>query len=185
MQAAEDPGCYVRIDKEIEHVGASAIKMHSALDWLRHNKEWVFSGCGLAVASGLFVVLRWLVSRNSHLHRSHLQVQLSFGFLTYGSELGEQMLIFGVTNTGRDRTQIAGIKMPLNTGHNMFFPDLDGERRIPCFIEEGTSLRFWTELNGVESSLRAHGYSGKSSIRGVVTTGTGTKHKSNSVTFNI
>jgi hypothetical protein len=155
--------------------------MQPVINWLKHNREWVFSGCGLLFFSGLTALFRWIMSRNSHLHTSNFRVEMSFGCIGYGPKLSEQMLFFTVTNAGKKPAQITGLKLPLSAGHNMFFPDLGGEKPIPCFIEGETSLRFWNELKEVQLALSAYGCSGKTVIRAVVTDGTGAEHQSSAV----
>ena len=50
--------------------------MKPLLDWLQHNKEWVFSGVGIPVATGLFFLLRSIFSRRKHA----LQITFPSGF---------------------------------------------------------------------------------------------------------
>jgi hypothetical protein len=154
-------------------------QMQSVFKWLQHNKEWVFSGCGITAVLAFWGVFRLLLSRKSHVHISHLRVNMTFGFVSYGPEHSGQMLLFTVTNIGGNPSQIAGVTVRLSGNRNLLFHNLAGERRIPCFIDPGTSLKFWTDLKEVQLTLSGHGYSGK--IRAVVTDGTGVEYQSNSV----
>jgi hypothetical protein len=148
----------------------------TALTWLHDNREWIFSGCGLLVLSLIGSGIRhiWKARRAA----TALRIALSCGFLTFGPELSEQMLFFTVTNAGSSTAYIAGIKIPLGKHGNMFFHGMQGERAIPCPIAPGTSLKFWTELDGLEAALRGKGISGGHSIRAIVTDGTGDEYRS-------
>ena len=111
-----------------------------------------------------------------------LRVKLAFGFLTYGPDLGpDQMLLFTVANPSHMPVQLKGLHVPLKGGANMFFPDLDGERRIPCVIEPGISVMFWVKVSGVQATLRGRNYTCPITIHAVATDALGNEHVSNSV----
>jgi len=160
------------------------------LDWLQHNKEWVFSGVGVSglVAVGAFV--RWMFRRplpastTTPVREPSLQLNLAFGHLTYDGPpyLGEQMLLFTVANPSDRPTQLAGIRLPLKNGANMVFPYLEGEKRLPCMIEAGTSSKFWVPLSDVEASIRSRYPEDSASLHAVATDGVGNDYASNAVT---
>ena len=169
----------VPIDASRKQITLLNEQMRLLLNWLQHNKEWVFSGCGVSFGLVLLGLFRFLLSRKSHVYISQLRVNMTFGMLSYGAELSDQMLLFTVTNIGKNPSQIAGITVRLSGNRHLFFHNLGGERGIPCFVNPGTSLRFWTELKNVQLTLSSQGYSGK--IRAVVTDGIGVRYQSNSV----
>lgn len=148
--------------------------MQSGLKWLHDNKEWVFSGCGLLVITGMFHLLKRLFGSPP----VGLRIEVAFGFLTFGPKVSDQMLIFTVTNRAEKAMRIASIKVPLGKQGNMFFYDLDGERSLPCYIEPGTSLKFWTGLKELEGSLREQGIVGQRSLAAIVTDGVGVEYRS-------
>ncbi len=152
--------------------------MQIILHWLERNKEWVFSGAGVAVVT-LFV--SWLMSQKSQAKGSPLRITTAFGFLTFGPEISDQMFLITVANAHEKPIQVAGVKVPLRGNRTLFFPHLGGEKSIPCFIDGGTSLKFWTDLKELQATLRSHGYAGTSKIRAVVTDGTGVEYKGNTV----
>lgn len=162
--------------------------MKSILDWLQHNKEWVFSGVGVTVVFGGIALLRSLfrpATPDAPLpppRSPSLQVNLAFGFLTYGPELSDQMLLFTVGNPSERPTQLTGIRLPMKNGGNMVFPFLDGEKRLPCMIEPGTSSKFWVKLSDVEASIRSKGYAGSLTVHAVASDGLGNDYESNTVT---
>lgn len=165
--------------------------MKAILDWLQHNREWVFSGVGVTVVFGGIALLRSLFSPPTpnapaplppQPRSPALQVNLAFGFLTYGPELSDQMLLFTVGNPSERPTQLTGIRLPMKNGGNMVFPYLDGEKRLPCMIEPGTSNKFWVKLSDVEASIRGKGYAGSLTVRAVATDGLGNDYESNPVT---
>jgi hypothetical protein len=164
--------------------------MTSILDWFLHNKGWVFSGVGIPVATGLFFLLRAIFRRAAPNSAATLppppspalQANLAFGFLTYGPELSDQMLIFAVGNPSDRPTQLTGLRLPLKNGANMVFPYLDGEKRLPCMVEPGTSRKFWVKLSDVEASIRIKGYAGSLTVPAVASDGLGNDYESNTVT---
>jgi hypothetical protein len=166
--------------------------MKSILDWLQHNKEWVFSGVGIPVATGLFFLLRAVFRRATAntpaplLPRSPaLSVNLSFGALTYDGPpyLSDQMLIFTVANPSERPIQLTGIRLPLTNTANMAFPHLGGEKQLPCMIEPGTSSKFWVDLSDVQMSVRSRGYASPLELHAVASDGLGNSYESNSVTL--
>jgi hypothetical protein len=153
--------------------------MRTVLDWLQHNKEWVFSGVGVAAMTA---IASWFVSRRTtRLSIPRLRVNLAFGFLTYdGPELSAQMLIFTVANPADRRLQLTCISVPLKKA-NLVFPSLDGEQRLPCWVEPGTNLKFWVKLSDVEDTLRHRGYTGAMNIHAVASDALGNEYTSNPV----
>jgi hypothetical protein len=161
--------------------------MKSILDWLQHNKEWVFSGVGVTIVFGGIALLRSLfrpATPNAPLppRVPSLQVSLAFGFLTYGPELSDQMLLFTVGNPSDRPTQLTSIRLPMKNGANMVFPFLDGEKRLPCMIEPSTSSKFWVKLSEVEASIRSKGYAGSLQVHAVASDALGHDYESNPVT---
>jgi hypothetical protein len=162
--------------------------MKSVLDWLRHNKEWVFSGAGVTVFAAVFALLRWVFKRTTPnapppRREDSLQVNLAFGFLTYGPELSDQMLLFTVGNPSDRAVQLTGIRLPLKNGANLVFPYLEGEKRLPCMIEPGTSTKFWVRLLDVESRIGNRAYNFKTEIHAVASDGLGNDYASNTVSI--
>ena len=166
--------------------------MKSILGWLQHNKEWIFSGIGIPVATGLFFLLR-AVFRPATANtlaplpprNPALSVNLSFGALTYDGPpyLSDQMLIFTVANPSERPIQLAGIRLPLKNGASVIFPHLDGEKQLPCMIEQGTSSKFWVNLSDVQMSVRSRGYPSPLDLHAVASDGLGNSYESNSVTL--
>ena len=78
--------------------------MQFGLKWLHDNREWVFSGCGLLVISGVIGLVRWFLNSSTPIG---LRIEMSFGLLTFGPKLSDQLLLFTVTNPGEKPAQIA------------------------------------------------------------------------------
>jgi hypothetical protein len=163
--------------------------MQSFIEWLRHNREWVFSGVGVSGLLAVIGFVRWLFRRTPDApngpppREPALRISLAFGFLVYGPELSDQMLLFTVANPTDKPTQLTGIRLPLKNGANMVFPYMEGEKRLPCMIEPGTSMKFWVKLAEVEAGVRNSAYSFKAEIHGVATDGLGNDYESNTVTI--
>jgi hypothetical protein len=77
--------------------------MQPVIEWLKHNKEWVFSGAGLVISGW---ILSWLRSRHAPARApASLQINLAFGLLAHGPKLSDQMLLSTVANPS-DRPSI-------------------------------------------------------------------------------
>jgi hypothetical protein len=152
------------------------------INWLWNNKEWIFSGIGVAV---LFSLISWFFrKRTENSERRNLKVNLAFGFLASGPRLSDQMILLTVANPGERAIQITAVRIPV--GKNaLYFLNLDGERRLPCLVDPGTNLKFWVELTEIERALKSRGYRGKIKIRAVVADALGAEHKSNPVRVSL
>lgn len=145
------------------------------INWILDNKEWLFSGVGVVVISGaIALIVRWYFSR-----RQNINVELRFGILALGPELGDDTLLFTISNASEKVVHIAGIRIPLRGKGNLYFPYIRGERQLPCALEPGNNVKFWVPLNEVERLLKKAGYRGEMRIRGVVQDALGRDHKSN------
>jgi hypothetical protein len=162
------------------------MKPSEILDWLQHNKDWVFSGAGVTVVLGIVAILRWLFKpKAANPNTPALQIKLGFGGLTYDGPpyLSDQMMLFSVANPTSDRpTQLTSIHLPLN-GANMVFPHLDGERQMPCMIAPATAVRFWVPLSDVKERLRSRGFAFPLTIQAVASDALGNEYASDSATL--
>src|SRR6266851_3224705 len=154
--------------------------MRQMLDWLKQNKEWVFSGVGVAVLAAIFGLIK---SRSGALllGRPKLQVSLKFGLIFDGPYLSDQMLLFKVHNPAQRPVQITAIRITLKGGRNLIFPALTGERRLPCAVDPDNNVNFWTEVAEVRRALIADGYVGRAKVRAIVSDASDGEHKSNRV----
>lgn len=87
------------------------------------------------------------------------------------------MASFSVTNPGRVDVTIANILFVFDDGREMAFPNLQGERGIPCRIAPGEVVRFWNPLDGVQSGAKRAGYSGVVEVVPVVVDGLGNRYE--------
>lgn len=154
--------------------------MHSVLDWLQHNKEWVFSGAGITILTLLLSLLR---ARSSPRRDASLQINVALGWLTYGpgTELSDDMLLFTVANPSERPVQLTGIRIPIKGHGNMVFPRIDGERRLPCIIEAGTNVKFWVPLSHVRASIDRSKPIGQMKVRAIASDALGRDYVSNPV----
>jgi hypothetical protein len=157
--------------------------MRQMLDWLKQNKEWVFSGVGVAVLAAIFGLIK---SRNGALLLGpKLQVSLTFGLIFDGPYLSDQMLLFKVVNPAQRPVQITAIRIPLKGGRSLIFPALTGETRLPCAVDPDKSVEFWTEVAEVRRALIADGYVGRVRVRAIVSDALDGEHKSNRVSIDL
>jgi hypothetical protein len=166
--------------------------LKGVLDWLQHNREWVFSGAGFALISGITGLVRWLgrpkapdtTRAVSVMATDVVRVELGFGAFTYDVPpyLGDQMLMLKVANANHRPVKLAGIRLPLR-GANMFFPGLEGERRLPCVIDPGADVKFWVPLEEIKAALRNRNYKSPAQICVIASDALDNEYASNSVTL--
>jgi len=96
-------------------------------NWLWLNKEWIFSGVGVAV---IVATISWLSGRRARRREKFLKVNLAFGFLTFGPRLSDQMILLTVANPGDRAIQVTGMRIPVGK-KALYFLNLAGERRMP------------------------------------------------------
>jgi hypothetical protein len=164
------------------------MNLPSVLDWLQHNKEWVFSGGGITVILGGIALFRWLFTSatpGAPIHRAPaLQINLGFGGLTYDGPpyMSDQMLLFSIANPSERPVQLASIRVPLK-GKTMVFQHLEGERRLPCMVDPGTNVKFWVPLSDVEATIQSHNFTGPIKIHAVASDALDNDYASNTVTL--
>ena len=59
------------IDSITIKIGADALK--DIFDFLLQNKEWIFSGIGVFILSGIILILRYLVNKKSKADKSNFE----------------------------------------------------------------------------------------------------------------
>jgi len=116
--------------------------------------------------------------------RPLLRSKISNGFLTYGPELSDVMLILEVANPGEKHVTVSAVEM-LFGKEKAIFPNIQGTNRLPFELQSGQNASFWTPANEFASDLQRRGYKGKLKIRANFRDAVGNNYASNKFTINI
>jgi hypothetical protein len=109
---------------------------------------------------------------------------MSNGFLTYGPELSDVMLIFEVANPGEKPVTVSAVEILLRK-EKAIFPNVQGTNRLPFELSSGKNASFWTPANEFEVDLQRQGYKGKLKIKANFRDAVGNNYPSNNFTINI
>ena len=116
------------------------------------------------VAIGGFVLSVYGLYLRRKEKRPYLTARLSSGFLTYGSDLSEPMVMLEVANPGEKSVVVAAVEIDLG-GRKAVFPNIEGTEKIPFDLQSGRSASFWTPIRAFAASLRREGFRGTIKIR--------------------
>ena len=125
----------------------------------------------VAIGTLLFTIYSHSVSRRDK--QTQLFTSIKNGFLTFGPELSDTMLLIEIANRDDKPIKIKGIGI-LAKKNFIFFPrGIEGTATLPFQLEPGDGETFWTPLKEFAESLHREGYKGKTKIRSSVNTATG------------
>lgn len=105
-----------------------------------------------------------------------LRVSMSSGFLEFGPNLSDVMLLIAVANPGhRDVTiQTPFIRLP--NGSSLILMNPGSDASFPHDLREGRSCTVWREIRQVASQLKEHGFTGRIKLRPACRDGVGNEH---------
>jgi hypothetical protein len=115
--------------------------------------------------------------------RPKLRVHVSFGFLVFGAELGNQRVLIDVGNGWNQTITLAGICIPLPDNRSLVFPHLEGERQMPIALAPGISTRFWYNSDALEAETIKAGIGRHEKFRVMAYDALDNKYLSNSISF--
>jgi len=119
---------------------------------------FIVAAYGAALATYVAVVQR----RDK---RPRLDVNLSYGFLTFGSTLSDQQLLLTAANIGeRPITIASGVIMLPDKTQVISFAN-NSSAQFPHQLEVGKSMTVWFELRPLVAQLRAKGHKGTIKVR--------------------
>lgn len=125
-----------------------------------------------------------LISRNKEKKRQ-LKVELSFGFMTEGPELSQEMLFITVSNTGFRPVTLNASGILLPNKHQLIFMVPKSNVQFPYELLEGRNCTVWIEVKVLVQDLKRNSYSGKVKLKGFFRDATGAVYKSKRITINI
>ena len=128
--------------------------------------SWIALVALLLALAGL--ALQW---KRGH---SKLKIVVQQSIPVYQGRPSEEMML-GITvqNQRYTATQIRKLWIPLPTGECMFFPDIIGEKALPCNLGPFESTTFLTPLIEIAVAFKQRGCSSNTRIRAVVEDGSG------------
>jgi len=117
----------------------------------------------VAVSGLLLSIYNFYVSRRDKQPR--LVAKIANGFLAYGPELSEFMLLLEIANPGKIPVKISTVEIAWKKQSLVFIMGIKGTREIPFELAPGDSANFWTPMDGIVETLREQGCKGTATIR--------------------
>ena len=103
--------------------------------------------------------------QNRKKSRRRIEVILSFGALTYGDRLGDQMIFVKVGNVGEKRVRIDGLGLKLPTNRTIAFMNRPEFDQLPHDLDDGTSCLSGTELEPLRKRWKTEGFRGSVKVQ--------------------
>ena len=98
--------------------------------------------------------------------RPRIIAKLNNGFLAYGPNLGDLMLMIEVVNSGEKSSTIVNFEFRWKKRILVFPNGLDGTTQIPFELAPGKNANFWIPMRQVKVQLYGFGERRKVIIRG-------------------
>ena len=117
----------------------------------------------VALAGLILSVYNFYVDRKDKSPR--LLAKLSNGFLTYGPELSDVMVLLEVSNPGEKAVKISVVEIIWKKNKLVFIAGIDGTTKLPFDLQPGDKATFWTPIKEVARTLKKQDGSGKQSIK--------------------
>ena len=138
----------------------------------------------VAVAGLILSIYNFYIRRQDK--KPRLVAEISNGFLTFGPELSETMLIFEIANPGEIPVKISTVEIAWKKKSLVFIGGIEGTRKFPFELEAGDSAKFWIPIKRVASSLKEEqGCIGSENIRAKFKSAVGNEYLSKKIKFNV
>jgi len=131
--------------------------MDSLLKLLLDNKEWIFSGAGVAII-GAGVSLYTLILRKE---KFKIKVKVTTGFL---GSTSDAMVFLSASNPGQRLVTLSGQGFTLVDKRSLVFPKTNVI--FPYELLPGKSCQIWIEARRIAETLKSYGFSGKVKLIG-------------------
>lgn len=130
-----------------------------------------------------FSIYNFYIGRRDR--RPALIAKISNGFLTYGPELSEPMLLLEVANPGEKKVIVSGVHIAWGK-QTAFFPHgIPGTKAVPFELLSGEGANFWTPLKEFALALHEQGAKGRVKVKACFTDGVGNKYCSKNFGIDI
>jgi hypothetical protein len=151
--------------------------MNAAQNW-----QWLVMAA-VAVYGALLSTYNAYVARKQR--KRQVKVWLSYGMLTNGPELSENMLLLSAANAGHRTVTLTSYGFRLPDGRQLVAPVPQGNASLPCELTEGKSCMFWMSVQEVSQQLKRNGFSGTVRIKGFYRDAVDGLHSSKPFSVNI
>jgi hypothetical protein len=115
--------------------------------------------------------------------RPRLRVHVSFGFFAFGSQLGDQKIVFNVGNPWHQTITLVRMCIPLTGKGSLAFFHLEGDNQMPVVLTPGMSTRFWLNSDELEADTIKAGIGHHKKFRVMAGDALGNEYLSNKVSF--
>jgi hypothetical protein len=119
------------------------------------------------------------------INKRQLKITLKHGFLTFGPEPSDDMLILGASNPGHRPVTLTSVGLLLPDKRQMIFPHQDGSARLPHQLNEGTSVTHWMPAREVAEELRRRGFVGHIRLLAFYSDATDEQHQSHPLRLDL
>lgn len=86
-------------------------------------------------------------------------------------------VFFDIVNESRESVEISKVYVTPQDGVPVHDESLQGGQGLPCVLEPGESIRFWTQARPLAQILEQAGHGGRPHLRLVVEDGLGNTHE--------
>lgn len=136
----------------------------------------------LAVYGALLSTYNTYVTRKQN--RTEVRVTVKYGFLTFGPNLSDQVLLIEASNPGRRAITLTSVGLVLPTGQQLVIT-AEGSSPLPHHLTEGTSITHWTDAREMAHLVRNKGFARAVRIRGFYNDAVGVRHYSKHLSFSL
>jgi hypothetical protein len=117
-------------------------------------------------------------------NRRQIRVTMSYGFLTFGPNLSDQMLILNASNPGQRDLSLTGVGILLPTKQQLAILS-EGSSPLPHHLTQGTSITHWTPVQEMKRMLRDRNFPGTVNVTAYYSDAVGARHYSKPLSFDI
>lgn len=114
-----------------------------------------------------------------------LKVEVSYGFLSWGNNVGPEMLVISAINNGFKDITLNSVGFILPDKTRVHITEPQSNVKFPYTISGGNNCIVWKPQKQFAIELKKNGYSGKIRLRGYYQSATGKIYKSKPIDFDI
>jgi hypothetical protein len=143
--------------------------------------KWAVAVIVAAYGAGLSSYNTYIARKQS---QHQIAVKVTFGWLTNGPNLSEDMLMVEASNPGHRAITLTSVGFLLRDGRQLALLDPQGSKSLPHHLAEGTNIMHWIPMREMSDTLHKNGLTGKVKLRGFYKDAVGATHQSERASFN-
>ena len=124
------------------------------------------------------VLSTWTLLHQMDLTERKIEIDISYGFIPRGPDLGSTMLIMTIVNPGHKSVAVQSPTLLLPNGRQVVFLHPNSEVQFPHTLPEGQNCHSWTPLVELASQIQEHGLSGTVELVAIVKDQVGGEYRS-------